>query len=215
MDRKELLRDPQDSLRTAMDGNRVSLHTALPGLIESIDLSTQTVSVQPTIQFEKINVAKDGTITYTPVTLPLLIKVPLFFPRGGDYAITFPVKVGDECLVIFAERCIDSWWESGKVGPQIEFRMHDLSDGFAIVGFSSVPHVVPNIDADKMQIRKLDSSTVIELSDEGVAINTDQDVTVDASNIALTATNNLDLNADIINLTCNTLNIDAGVINYL
>lgn len=223
MDRKELLRDPQESLRNAIDGNRVTLHTALPGLIESIDLSNQTVSVQPTIQGQKIKVAKDGTITYTPVTLPLLIKVPLFFPRGGDYAITFPVKVGDECLVIFAERCIDSWWESGKVGPQIEFRMHDLSDGFAIVGFSSVPHVVPDIDPDKLQIRKLDASTVIELSESGVQIDTDQDLianvsgdaTINADNIDLTATNNLDLNADIINLTCNVLNINAGVINGL
>lgn len=223
MDRLELLHDNEEALRTAMDGRLVGLHTALPGIIEDIDFEKQTVSVQPAIQGVLVKTAADGTISYQNVNLPLLKDVPVFFPRGGDYAITFPIKAGDECLVVFAERCIDSWWANGGIGPQIEFRTHDLSDGFAIVGFSSVPNTIPSIDSDKLQIRKLDGSTYIELSEDGIKLTTDQDlvaevdgdVTIDADNMQLTAEHNLSLNADVINLTCNTLNIDAGVINYL
>ena len=95
-----------------------------------------------------------------------------------------------------------------------QYRVHEyVSEG----------EVAPDIDPDKLQIRKLDASTVIELSESGVQIDTDQDLianvsgdaTINADNIDLTATNNLDLNADIINLTCNVLNINAGVINGL
>ena len=46
--------------------------------------------------------------------------------------MTFPIKTGDECLVVFACRAIDVWWQSGGVQPPAETRMHDLSDGFVI-----------------------------------------------------------------------------------
>ena len=44
---------------------------------------------------------------------------------------------GDECLVIFSERCIDAWWALGGVQPLAELRAHDYSDGFAILGVRS------------------------------------------------------------------------------
>ena len=33
----------------------------------------------------------------------------------------------------------DSWWQSGGIGVPIESRMHDLSDGFAILAPTSQP----------------------------------------------------------------------------
>jgi hypothetical protein len=68
------------------------------------------------------------------VNLPLLINVPIVFPASGGFLLTLPLAAGDEVLVVFASRCIDSWWQSGGVGRPMEARMHDLSDGFAIPG---------------------------------------------------------------------------------
>ena len=47
--------------------------------------------------------------------LPLLLDCPVYFPSGGNCTLTFPVQPGDECLVVFASRCIDAWWQSGGV----------------------------------------------------------------------------------------------------
>lgn len=224
MDRLELLRDNEEALRIAMDGRLTGLHTAMPGIIESIDFVAQTVSVQPSIQGIIVTTKPDGTIFNKNVDLPILADVPIFILRGGEYAITVPVAIGDECLVIFGDRCIDSWWQSGKVGPQIDFtRMHDLSDSFAIVGFTSQPNVIPAVSNNSLQIRKLDGSTYIELSGSGISLITNQnltcaidgDILISSNDMQFTATGNISLDADVINLTCNVLNINAGEINGL
>ena len=79
-----------------------SLWTAIPGIVESVDYQEQTVTVQPTIR-EKVNLEGE----YQWVELPKLIHVPFFIYSGGGYTITMPIKPGDECLVVFADMCID------------------------------------------------------------------------------------------------------------
>jgi hypothetical protein len=78
--------------------------------------------------------------------------------------LTFPVAEGDECLVVFASRAIDGWWQSSGVQPPIEARMHDLSDGFVLLGFRSVPRVLGNISAVQAELRSDDGSTIVGLN---------------------------------------------------
>ena len=79
----------------------------------------------------------------------------MVFPGGGGWSITFPVSKGDEALVVFASRCIDDWWQSGGVGIQPDLRMHDLSDGFAIIGPRSQPRKLnPAISTIAVDSRK-------------------------------------------------------------
>ena len=76
------------------------LHTSMPGIIESFDPVTQTASIQPTIK--RVFITREGiTETLTLSNLPLLINVPVQFPRGGGSSLTFPVTKGDECLIRF------------------------------------------------------------------------------------------------------------------
>jgi hypothetical protein len=83
--------------------------TALPGVVAGFDPVAMTVSVQPAIKGRVTS--PDGSTR--SVALPLLVDVPVFFPRGGGFTLTFPVKSGDECLVVFSSRCMDAWWQSG------------------------------------------------------------------------------------------------------
>lgn len=145
-----------------------TLRVAVPGVVTEVNYSAQTVSVQPTIR-EKIEM--DGT--YQWVELPILINVPFFVYSGGGYCITLPVSPGDECLVIFADSCIDAWWQSGGVQNQVERRRHDLSDGMAIVGFRSQVHTVPGYSGDSVQVRTEDGGTFIDLKPGQVTINAD------------------------------------------
>ena len=51
--------------------------------------------------------------------------------------VSFEINEGDACLVVFADRDIDSWFETGEAEVPPSGRMHSLSDGFAFVGFKA------------------------------------------------------------------------------
>lgn len=177
MIREERIDDIEESLRLAIEGAQSQVWTAIPGLVTSADLAAQTVSVQPSIMGSVTD--RVGNKVNQP--LPLLINVPIVWPRGGGFALTFPVKAGDEVLVVFASRCIDSWWQSGGIGVPIESRMHDLSDGFAILAPTSQPKKLPFVSSSNAQLRTESGSTYVEVTPDGkVQI-------VAASEIALTA----------------------------
>ncbi|MFZ5936579.1 Gp138 family membrane-puncturing spike protein [Pseudomonas sp. HS6-2] len=142
-----------------------------------------TCVVQPAIQ--SFVTADDGSMVLT--TLPLLLDCPVQFPAGGGCTLTFPVKPNDECLVVFASRCIDSWWQSGGIQAQAELRMHDLSDGFALLGFRSQPRVIGGISLQAVQLRSDDGAAFVEVNPTTHAIN-------------ITTSSVVNLTAPVINL---------------
>lgn len=166
MNRNEMLNDPEVAAQAQADNLQSKIWTALPGIVKAVNLVAQTVSVQPTIQ----GVQSDAEDNDTLVNLPLLVDVPICWPRAGGFALTFPVAVGDEVLVVFSARAIDSWWQSGGIGAPVESRMHDLSDGFAILAPTSQPKKLANVQADGMEMRTEDRSVFIKLSASGIQI---------------------------------------------
>ncbi len=163
MDVRERAGDLVESLRMGLDGRQARMWTATPGIIQSFDAVAMTCVVQPSIM-SRVS-AKDGTVT--DLALPLLLDCPVQFPSGGGVTLTFPLAQGDECLVVFASRCIDSWWQSGGVQTQAEARMHDLSDGFVLAGVRSQPRVITNISTTAAQLRTDDGAAYIELDPAG------------------------------------------------
>jgi len=137
-----------------------NLRVSMPGIITYFNPVEQIVNVKPCIK-EKIT-QEDGSIA--EVELPELLDLPIVIPQAGGYSITFPIQVGDECLVIFGDMCIDAWFSSGDVQSQIESRRHDLSDGFAIIGISSQPKRITNYSGNSMQIRNSDGSAYIDIN---------------------------------------------------
>ena len=122
------------ALNEMRDSVTNDIRVAMPGIIQSYDPAAQTVTVQIAI---RENLRGEGDTT--AVDIPLLVDVPIVTPRAGGYSLVFAPKAGDECLVIFADACIDSWWQNGGIQNQAESRRHDLSDGFAILGVWSQP----------------------------------------------------------------------------
>jgi hypothetical protein len=152
--------DKEEALRVALKGLSASLWTALPGIVESYDPAKGTCRVQPAIKGR----VRADVGTYSFVTLPLLTDVPVIFMGGGQFVATFPIQSGDEALVIFADRCIDGWWQSGGVQPQAELRMHSLSDGFALIGPRSQAKKLSNVSTTTAQFRTVDGSTYVEVA---------------------------------------------------
>lgn len=147
-----------------LDGSQSGLWTAMPGIVKSVNFSQMTCQVQPAIQGQ----IQDETGAIQNVNYPLLLDVPIVFPSAHGFIITFPLAAGDEVLVIFASRCIDSWWQSGGYNNRpVELRMHDLSDGFALPGPKSVPNVVGSISTTGLQIRNNAGTTYVEIAADG------------------------------------------------
>ena len=172
------------TIQTALLSSRSELWTALPGIVQSFDASAVTAVVQPAIM--GMNARADGS--GKPVKLPLLLDCPVVFPRGGGCTLTFPVKAGDECLVVFSARCIDAWWQSGGIQLPMELRMHDLSDGFVMVGPMSQAKKIANISTSAVQLRSDDGVAFVEIDpgSKNIRLKTGSLVSIEAPNIHLT-----------------------------
>ncbi|EIT5381619.1 hypothetical protein L2J44_003818 [Salmonella enterica] len=146
---------------TRLAGSVMSvLRVSMPGIVQSFDPDTVTAVVQPAIK----GYEPDSNGVNQSTVLPLLVDVPVVFPRGGGCTLTFPVKAGDECLVIFADRCIDFWWQNGGVQEPVDDRVHDLSDAFCIVGPQSQAQKISGISTSAVELRSDDGGTKLSLN---------------------------------------------------
>ena len=132
---------------------RESLYTALPGRVVAFDAETQTATIQPLYKAKFNGVA---------TAMPELLEVPVVFPRGGGYAITFPIKPGDGVQLMFQSRNSDLWYNEGGEQEAFSARMHDLSDAVAIPGLEPSPRALEDVQDDRFEIRAEDPETRIE-----------------------------------------------------
>jgi hypothetical protein len=199
---KERLDNPGEQQRTAIENELTNARVATPGIIISFDPVRQTASVQPAIT-ENVQVG-DGPAS--AVSLPILTDVPVQFPRAGGYSLTFPVKPGDECLLVFCDMCIDGWWQSGGVQDQMEKRRHDLSDAMAILGITSVPQAVALYSEESVMLRNEDKTAFVEIQD-----NEDINVTT-AADVNITAAMNINISAaaDVSIVAGGNMNLTAA-----
>lgn len=126
-----------------------NIHTCLPAQIIAFDATTCLASVLPKVTF----FASDGR----EMEYPVITGVPVFMPHAGNSQITYPVKVGDACLVVFAERSIDEWIGKGS-NDNHDPRQYDLTDGFCFVGMMPAQ----NISAENVEL--INNGTRISLT---------------------------------------------------
>lgn len=208
--RQERVEDPQETLRLALQGWQAGLWTAMPGIVEAVDLAKMTVSVQPAIR--GIFRLPDGSQKI--VDMPLCLDVPISFATGGGFTHTFPVAAGDEGTIIFMSRCLDAWWQSGGIQNQAEIRLHDLSDGIFIPGIRSQPRVLENISADATELRTDAGDVLVRVkADEiDVIVKADTHVFVKDGEIDMVAKNSsIVLKEDEITITATTITLDGLV----
>ncbi|EKN4689854.1 translation initiation factor IF-2 [Yersinia ruckeri] len=144
-----------ETLRTLQSSVSSQLRVSMPGIVQSFDADSVTCDIQIGIKGES-----GGEST----NLSVLTNVPVVFPRGGGVTMTFPIKPGDECLLVFGDRCIDFWHQSGDIQETVDERQHDLSDAFAIIGPQSQAKKISGISTSAAQLRSDDGSTYFEIN---------------------------------------------------
>lgn len=142
-----------------------NVNCARPGVIDSYDPVKQTVIVQ-VAQLKVTSILPDGTRildSFAP-----LAQLPVIFPGGGGFTLTFPIAKGDECLVLFNDRDLSAWKTTGAGQAPASPRLHDLTDGFALVGIRSFPRALSAPSTTSTQLRSDDGATYIEIAADGV-----------------------------------------------
>lgn len=181
-------------IKLAVENRLKELHTAGPGIIVSFDADEQLATVQPAIRrIFKTSTAEEEILI--PRDLPVLINVPVVFPRGGGFSLTFPVAVGDECLIVFCERAYDMWHQFGGVQTPNARRFHSYSDATCLVGLSSKPNKIPGYSSTDVQLKKDDGAVSVTLKADG--------------GLELVASSAVDVTAPEVNITSTEVNIIA------
>ena len=137
------------------------------GEIQSFDKVHQTVRVKILHKgVDEYNLTERKLTDY-----PLLEEVPVIILGGGGGRLTFPIKQGDHCLLLFNDYELDGWWISGEGRPSDFPRKHDLSDAVALVGLNPLVSLIQNY-SDFVELHYSDISSIIV--GESVDINNAQ-----------------------------------------
>lgn len=164
MQRTERNGDLNDLLNIAVETAQSRIWTALPAIVQSVDFARQTITAQPAVQVTQTLQSGERQI----VNLPLLVDVPICYPKCAGFALTLPIKSGDEVLIVFGARCIDSWWQNGGTqNAPAEYRFCDLSDGFAVFAPTSQPKRLPAVSAENVQLRNTAGDVFLEITPAG------------------------------------------------
>lgn len=118
------------TLKTASDLNCIRIAT-----VEEVHYEDLTVTVR-LLNKKTVGRNKDGTPHVRDYAL-IRAKICYCCPF-----ITFPISKGDDCVLLFSDREIESWFINGDAQPVNHQRMHDLTDAFAIFGIRSLPKMI-------------------------------------------------------------------------
>jgi len=118
-EQKQLL----DVLATAISAALSNVHTMAVARVTKV--AAKTINCRPVVNRQ---------VGDQSIQLPEFIEVPPITLQGGNSYTAYPITVGDYCLLLFSERCFDRWYGGVDYQSPPELRMHDYSDGFALVG---------------------------------------------------------------------------------
>ena len=127
-------------IRDAIASRLADVHVSLPARIVSYDAATQKAEVQPEIKRTFI----DGT----SADLPIIVDVPVAWPRAGKAYLHMPLKAGDQVMLVFSERSLDEWKNRGGSVKPKELRKFSISDAWAVPGGYPFSNVVPASASD-------------------------------------------------------------------
>ncbi|WP_122425168.1 Gp138 family membrane-puncturing spike protein [Pseudomonas viridiflava] len=156
----------RDAFRELMKG----VCTSIPGHILTFDPGTQLAQVQVGITRVDINDAE--------FTLKSIIEVPVYFP-GGDYCIEYQIDPGCEGDILFSQRCIDGWIQSGGVAQNPIGRFHNMQDAMFLPGFRSRPGAISGFQNNGVRLRNRDGVQTVWLKNDNTISSSNGEVRFD------------------------------------
>lgn len=144
-------------IKDAIEARLLEVHVSLPAKIVTYDASKQKANVQALI--------KRTFVSGESVDLPIFTDLPVAWPRAGKAFLHFPLKPGDFVQVVFSERSLDEWKQTGASVAPKERRKHHLSDGWIVPG--GYPFGSPMQGADDKDVLLVHDKTEFRLTSGG------------------------------------------------
>lgn len=157
------------------------------GTVQAFDVLKQTCQVS--INYTKTYFRPNDIGVYSPVLVnyPVITDAPIITLGGSGGALTFPIKKGDECIVLFNDRDIDNWFNGSSNSALATGRLHSFSDALILIGPRSIANLIPLYNADDPEFRTLDGNAKVSVSSSKVkltyGLNT---LTLDSSALKIT-----------------------------
>ena len=175
----------QDVLNQLISNYQKQIFTAIPGyFVAFTDQTHQRAQVQ--IGVQRVDIY--GSV-FNP---PPVADVPVVFP-GGDYALEYELQNGAEGLIVFSQRCVDGWKQSGGVGVNPVARFHHPQDAFFIPGARSLKTAMTDFQNNGIRLRdkagtsyiwlKNDTSTQLKNPNGSVTLGADGTVNANGTTI--------------------------------
>ena len=180
-------------IQSMIDVEMANIGTSIPGYI--LEWTPPYAKVQIGIKSKNL-----ATKDEQP-RAPIVNVIPVF--AGGDFELQFEIKTGDECLIIFSQRCIEQWNQTGGVAVMGKDNVLSMTDAYCIVGLKSVKkrESVSYVN-NGIRLFSKDNYYVWLKNDNSVEIKaTDVDVT--CNNLTADASTNAEIKAPTIKLDGN------------
>lgn len=148
----------------------------------------------PETQTADIEVMQVKSIYNEFYNLPLLVNVPVIIYGGNNNGITLGDLTGAYCLLIFMDRNISSFLETGEIYNPDTSRMHDFSDCIALTTFKNNTNAISNYENEAINIynNSKQSSSYVKTFVNNVEINSTQ--TIEQEGEETTNTSNFSVN---------------------
>ena len=115
------------AIRFAIRQSLKDMYTCMPGIVESYDAETRRAVVKGAL--------KVVTTNKEEIEREAIHNVPVVFPSGGGFAMTFPLEPGDPVLLVYSQRGLANWKRTlGVAAPDI-IGFFSEKDAIAIPGF--------------------------------------------------------------------------------
>ena len=148
------------AVRFALRQGLKDVYTSMPGIVRAYDPETRRATIQGALSIA----TTDGRV----IDREPIHDVPVIFPAGGGFALTFPLVPGDPVLLVYAQRGLAGFKKTHELSTPDLDGFFSEKDAVAIPGFG---------------VRRDDTSHRIDVSSAGIHITTLGTVAIEAADV--------------------------------
>ena len=168
------------------------LNTSIPAIVDEFDAATQRVSAIPAIRAKYVT--PQNEVKY--IDYPKITNIPLAITKCPGLKITYPIKKGQNCTLIFSQRSIDNFIIAGGIqnpfdGPdptKTQIRCMDMTDAMCFPGIITSNETITNYSTDAIEIRSADNTTKVSVKENSLKfLQGNASIDMEEGNITMTA----------------------------
>ena len=136
-----------NNLREAARSATALVNVALPGTVVKYDAALQKATIRIVPCFRRKDPSNGNAVEC--FRSPDIHNVPVAWYQTTGFSFTFPLAVGDTGMLMFMDRSIEEWRDSGKAQTTPEDpRRHSLNDAVFVPSITSFNAPIPSAGID-------------------------------------------------------------------